>query len=110
MSSNMAAISKGNSKTACKANYYLLKLKAVRLNIDPHNLPKNQRTVDTNMWPGIRFPCTQCHHRGNIQREARCHSKASMLPQSHFVIITETVETVAEKFQQTITGKSFTFF
>lgn len=62
------------------------------------------------MWPGIRFPCTQCHHRGNIQSGARCRSKASMLPQSHFVIITETVETVAEKFQQTITGKSFTFF
>lgn len=39
-----------------KINDCLLKLKAVGLDINSYNFPKNQRSVDGDLWPGIGFP------------------------------------------------------
>lgn len=42
-------------ETGSKTNYYLPKLKAVGLDTDPYNPLKNQWSVGTDMWPGIRY-------------------------------------------------------
>lgn len=33
-----------------------LNLNAARLNDNSYNLPKNQRSMDIEMWPGVGFP------------------------------------------------------
>ncbi len=45
---NMAELSRENRETRRKTNDYLLKLKAAGLDSDSYNLPKHQRSMDTD--------------------------------------------------------------
>lgn len=44
------------AKLGVKTNYYSLKPGAFGLDINLYNFPKHQWAMDTNMWPGIKFP------------------------------------------------------
>ncbi len=58
---NVAQLSSGNSKTGSKTNDYLPNSKAVGLNIDPHNVAKQQ-------WTGIGFPDIYCYPISTLEK------------------------------------------